>query len=82
MAYYNGAFLIPGNNVLLFRLRQQLAEAQKETEELKQSYKDLMSDMDSYVNQESEHLNFSQKLSDETVRLQSENLSLGDEVRD
>lgn len=70
------------NNVLLFRLRQQLAEAQKETEELKQSYKDLMSDMDSYVNQESEHLNFSQKLSDETVRLQSENLSLGDEVRD
>lgn len=68
-------------NVLIrLRLRLQLTETQKEVEELKQSNEDLMGDMDGYINQESEHLKFSQRLSDETVRLQSENLALGDEV--
>lgn len=62
------------------RLRQQLTKTQKEVEELKQSNEDLMGDVDGYINQESEHLKFSQRLSDETVRLQSENLALGDEV--
>lgn len=61
-------------------LRLQLTETQKEVEELKQSNEDLMGDVDGYINQESEHLKFSQRLSDETVRLQSENLALGDEI--
>ena len=66
--------------MMLFRMQDQLREARQEAEAMKQANKDLESEMEKCTSRDVEHMKFSERLSDATVKLQSENLTLASQV--
>ena len=63
-----------------YRTQEEIDRVKKNNAELEQTAKDLHIEMEGCAKRESEHLVFTQKMSDKNARLQSENGSLSSKV--